>query len=106
MVGWGLIHGFSEGFGEDEEVSKVDGSAAVQIEVRFCLAEDPDEGDLEPDWTQAKLVTRRAKQQISIRLDADVLEWFKQQGKGYQQKIQAVLRAYKNAHEKAKDSNE
>jgi uncharacterized protein (DUF4415 family) len=36
-----------------------------------------------------------AKAAISLRLDADVLEWFKAQGPGYQTRINAVLRAYK-----------
>lgn len=34
------------------------------------------------------------KQKISIRLDSDVLEWFKSQGRGYQTHINAVLRTY------------
>ncbi len=38
------------------------------------------------------------KQLISLRLDRDVLDWFKQQGKGYQTKINAILRAYIRAH--------
>lgn len=37
------------------------------------------------------------KAAISLRLDADVLEWFKAQGPGYQTRINAVLRAYKEA---------
>ena len=37
-----------------------------------------------------------AKAAISLRLDADVLEWFKAQGPGYQTRINAVLRAYKD----------
>jgi uncharacterized protein (DUF4415 family) len=36
------------------------------------------------------------KAAISLRLDADVLEWFKAQGPGYQTRINAVLRAYKD----------
>jgi len=35
------------------------------------------------------------KASISLRVDADVLEWFKAQGPGYQTRINAVLRAYK-----------
>ena len=35
------------------------------------------------------------KAAISLRLDADVLEWFKSQGPGYQTRINAVLRAFK-----------
>jgi uncharacterized protein (DUF4415 family) len=37
------------------------------------------------------------KAAISLRLDEDVLEWFKAQGPGYQTRINAVLRAYRNA---------
>lgn len=37
------------------------------------------------------------KASISLRVDADVLEWFKAQGPGYQTKINAVLRAFKDA---------
>lgn len=39
------------------------------------------------------------KQQLTIRLDNDVLEWFRAQGRGYQTKINALLRAYMEAHE-------
>jgi uncharacterized protein (DUF4415 family) len=38
-----------------------------------------------------------AKTSISLRVDADVLEWFKAQGPGYQTRINAVLRAFKDA---------
>ena len=37
------------------------------------------------------------KSAISLRLDADVLEWFRGQGTGYQTRINAVLRAYMEA---------
>lgn len=35
------------------------------------------------------------KESISLRIDADVLEWFKAQGPGYQTRMNAVLRAFK-----------
>ena len=38
-----------------------------------------------------------AKTSISLRVDADVLEWFKGQGPGYQTRINTVLRAFKDA---------
>jgi uncharacterized protein (DUF4415 family) len=38
-----------------------------------------------------------AKASIALRVDADVLEWFKSQGPGYQTRINAVLRAFKEA---------
>jgi uncharacterized protein (DUF4415 family) len=37
------------------------------------------------------------KTSISLRIDADVLEWFKAQGTGYQTRMNAVLRAFKDA---------
>ena len=41
------------------------------------------------------------KSQITLRIDADVLEWFRARGSRYQSQMNAVLRAYKEAHEKA-----
>lgn len=41
-----------------------------------------------PEWY------RPTKTEVHIRIDTDVLEWFKAQGKGYQTKINAVLRAH------------
>lgn len=38
-----------------------------------------------------------AKASISLRVDADVLDWFKSQGTGYQTRINNVLRAFKDA---------
>ena len=38
------------------------------------------------------------KTQLTLRVDSDVLEWFKKQGQGYQTKINSLLRAYMNAH--------
>ena len=35
-----------------------------------------------------------AKSSVSIRLDRDILDWFKKQGRGYQTRINAVLRTY------------
>lgn len=46
-----------------------------------------------------KPVTRKA--QITLRIDFEVLEWFRAKGSGYQSQMNSVLRAYKEAHEKA-----
>lgn len=40
----------------------------------------------------------RTKSQLTLRLDSDVLEWFRKQGKGYQTRINALLRAYMDEH--------
>ena len=39
------------------------------------------------------------KTQVTLRIDEDVLTWFKKQGKGYQTRINALLKAYKEAHQ-------
>jgi len=52
-------------------------------------------------WKDAKLVMPEEKKQLTIRLDNDVLEWFKSQGKGYQTRINTVLRSYYEAHERS-----
>ena len=41
---------------------------------------------------------KEAKQQITLRIDADVLEWFRTSGSGYQSRINAVLKAYVQTH--------
>ena len=53
----------------------------------------------------AKTVLRKGlkpvvrKTQITLRIDEDVLTWFKKQGKGYQTRINSLLKAYKEAHQ-------
>ncbi len=42
------------------------------------------------------------KKQVTLRIDLDVLNWFKSQGKGYQTKINSLLRAYMLAQKKSK----
>ena len=46
------------------------------------------------DWSRAAVgkFYRPIKQSLTIRLDADVLAWLKSQGKGYQTRINAILR--------------
>ena len=40
------------------------------------------------------------KEQLTIRVDRDVISWFKSQGRGYQTRMNALLRAYMEAHER------
>jgi uncharacterized protein (DUF4415 family) len=55
--------------------------------------------ELDEDFfREAKLRLPKGKHLVSLRVDSDVLDWFKRQGKGYQTKINAVLRAYVRAH--------
>ena len=52
-----------------------------------------------------KLKMPKTKPRISIRLDADVLEWFKSYGTGYQTRINAVLRMYMETHKQNNSMN-
>lgn len=65
-------------------------------EIRRAAASDPDSAPIAgSDWfAQARVVRPPAKKAISIKLDEDVLAYFRSQGAGYQTRINAVLRAY------------
>ena len=54
-------------------------------------------------WKTAKVVmpNERGKTQITAKFDAEVVEWFKNQGRGYQGRMNAVLRSYYEAHRDA-----
>ncbi len=53
-------------------------------------------------WTRpGALVPSENKQQVTLRLDADVLKFFKGTGKRYQSRINAALREYVQAHRKS-----
>jgi uncharacterized protein (DUF4415 family) len=55
----------------------------------------PDLRNLPADfWDSAVVVEPVSKQAISLRVDADVLEWFRAQGPRYQSRMNAVLRSY------------
>jgi uncharacterized protein (DUF4415 family) len=69
--------------------------ATTEEDIERQIAEDPDlQGFEDIDWSKAVFVPAPTKQPISIRLDEDVLEFFKAQGSGYQSRINKVLRHY------------
>jgi len=53
-------------------------------------------------WEDADIIFPSKKIHLSIRLDNDIIEWFKQYGSGYQTKINRVLRSYINTMRKKK----
>ena len=70
---------------------RVDAMSRAEVE---RLA-DKDEGPLPAGWESTVMVgLPPAKQDIHIRLDGDILDWFKARGRGYQTRINAVLRAF------------
>lgn len=68
-----------------------------EVEEGIEPANDTDFDDVEWDWSKAVLVVPRPKQPVSLRVDQDVLDFFKSEGRGYQTRMNAVLRAYMEA---------
>jgi uncharacterized protein (DUF4415 family) len=53
----------------------------------------------QPDWTNLKVAWPQPKQAISLRIDQDILAWFRERGPGYQTRMNAVLRAFVDAQQ-------
>jgi uncharacterized protein (DUF4415 family) len=59
---------------------------------------DPDAPLMDDNfWKNARWVSPPGKDMVTMRIDKDVLAWFQKRGKGYQTRINAVLRAYMEA---------
>jgi len=67
--------------------------------IRRGIEADPDARATDADfWKSAKVMVPAPKQIVTMRLDADLLRWFRRE-RGYQTRINAILRAYMKAHE-------
>ena len=72
--------------------------AMTEEEIERNAAEDPDNPPwTEEEWARARVVFPQGKEPVTLRLDRDILAWFKQRGRGYQTRINAVLRAFVEA---------
>ncbi len=67
-------------------------------EIEQAVAKDPDAAPLlDKEWFRdAELIMPQPKVPVSLRVDGDVLKWFRSQGRGYQSRMNSVLRAYMN----------
>jgi uncharacterized protein (DUF4415 family) len=82
---------------EDRGESQTDwarAGAVTEEELEASIAADPDERDLVWDWSTASAEMPQPKAVLNMRVDRDIVEFFKRDGRGYQTKINAVLRAY------------
>lgn len=70
--------------------------ALTDEDIDRAIAEDPDAAPewTEEDWKNARVVWPEGKAPVTLRLDRDVIAWFKQPGPGYQTRINAVLRSF------------
>jgi uncharacterized protein (DUF4415 family) len=69
-------------------------AAMTDEELEASIAADPDEAGMEVDWSNVMAGIPEPKAVLHMRIDRDVLDFFRGQGKGYQTKINAVLRSY------------
>ncbi len=53
-------------------------------------------------WKSARVVMPRGKTSVHLRLDSDVVEWFKSSGKGHLTRMNAVLKAYVDAQKRSR----
>lgn len=68
--------------------------AVTDDQLEASIARDPEEAGMVMDWDNATVEMPRPKAQLNMRIDRDVLEFFRKSGKGYQTRINAVLRSY------------
>jgi uncharacterized protein (DUF4415 family) len=67
----------------------------TDAEIEASIANDPDWEEFKDiDWSKAVFVIPPKKKAISIRVDEDVLDYFRKEGAGYQRRMNAVLRSY------------
>ena len=79
--------------GEDRtDWARVERTTGAAIE--RSIAADPDDIESEADWTMAVAGVPGPKEPITLRIDQDVLKWFRARGKGYQTMMNNVLRAF------------
>lgn len=77
--------------------------AKSEAELEQDIAGDPDFRDVPTGWYEAaEAIMPAGKRLLSLRLDTDVIEWFRKQGPGYQTRMNAVLRAFVTEQEKRK----
>lgn len=73
-------------------------------ELQAIRDEDIDTSDIpeldELFWANAKVGIPQTKKAVSLRIDDDILQWFKSTGKGYQTRMNLVLRSYMQSQKK------
>ena len=71
-------------------------AAVTSQEIEAQVAADPDETGMVVDWKSVAIKLPKPKADLHMRVDRDVLDYFRSTGKGYQTRINAVLRSYVN----------
>ena len=96
------VHSLDEEIEDRTDYERIDGLTDEEIEQ--AVREDPDQELLDEEWFRtAELVVPGEKKRITMRVDQDVISYFKRKGRGYQTRMNAVLKAYV-LHQKKKAS--
>jgi len=85
-------------------ISETDKAALARLtdaEIETMASTDPDHPALDDAFWADVDARPAAKEAISIKLDEDILSYFRLQGRGYETRINAVLRRYVDARRKA-----
>jgi uncharacterized protein (DUF4415 family) len=69
-------------------------AAVTKEELEASIAADRDEAGMVIDWDSVTVELPKPKADLHMRVDSDVLDFFRKTGKGYQTRINAVLRSY------------
>ena len=69
-------------------------AAVTSEEIEAQVAADEDEAGMVVDWASVTVELPKPKADLHMRVDRDVLDYFRGLGKGYQTRINAVLRSY------------
>lgn len=80
--------------------SRIDKFTPAEIE-RMALADAENPATTAADWAVVTIGMPPLKAPVHAKFDVDVVDWFKAQGRGYQARMNAVLRRYMEAQSKA-----
>jgi uncharacterized protein (DUF4415 family) len=85
--------------GEGRNNSKTDWERVDKLsdrQIARTITNDTDTFDPGADWIKKASMPKPAhsKERLTVRFDADMVDWFKRQGRGYQTRMNAILRAY------------
>ncbi len=75
--------------------------ALSDADIGKAIQEDSDACVGDREWFRQAMVLRpvRDKEPVTVRLDSDMVTWFRNQGRGYQTRMNAILRAWYEAHQ-------
>jgi uncharacterized protein (DUF4415 family) len=85
--------------GEGRSKSKTDWKSVDRLsdrQIAKAIESDPDTFDPGAEWIRKTSVPKpvHSKERLTVRFDADMVNWFKRQGRGYQTRMNAILRTY------------